>query len=91
VLPDSNLAQAARVAEKIRGLCADHILEFDTGELTFTASFGVASLEAPSGPNGAAAEALLRQADAALYRSKREGRNRVTVTERIRTDPRAAR
>ncbi|HTY95054.1 MAG TPA: diguanylate cyclase [Steroidobacteraceae bacterium] len=91
VLPDTDLAQAVDIAEKIRGQCEARAVATLAGELQFTASFGVAALDAGSGPNGAAAEALLRQADAALYRSKREGRNRVTVADRIRAEPRAGR
>ena len=82
VLPDTDLAQAVKVAEKLRELCAGSVLRTLSGEVRYTASFGVAALDSSPGPNGAAAEALLRQADAALYRSKREGRNRVTVCDR---------
>jgi two-component system cell cycle response regulator len=82
VLPDTDLAQAVKVAEKLRELCAGSVLRTPSGEVRYTASFGVAALDSSPGPNGAAAEALLRQADAALYRSKREGRNRVTVCDR---------
>jgi diguanylate cyclase (GGDEF)-like protein len=81
VLPDTDLAAAVAVAEKIRRLCEHGALATDAGELKFTASFGVAALAGGAEPNAAAAEALLRRADAALYRSKREGRNLVTVAE----------
>jgi two-component system cell cycle response regulator len=82
VLPDTDLAAAVKVAEEIRTRCERGALATDAGELKFTASFGVAALAGNAAAHGAAAEALLREADAALYRSKREGRNRVSVADR---------
>jgi two-component system cell cycle response regulator len=91
VLPATDLAGAVKVAEKIRTLCAGSVVHTESGDLKFTVSFGVAALAAGAGPNGAAAEELLRHADAALYCSKREGRNRVTVADRIKADQRSGR
>jgi two-component system, cell cycle response regulator len=87
VLPDTDLTAAVIVAEKIRALCANGVVTTEAGDLKFTVSFGVATLASGAGPPGAAAEALLRDADAALYRSKREGRNRVSVSGRIMDRP----
>ncbi len=78
VLPETDLNGAAKTAEKIRSCCATTPFATAAGGIVVTASFGVASLDA-GGSIAAAAEALLREADGALYRSKHEGRNRVTV------------
>ena len=81
VLPDTGLARAAEVAEQLRELCAGSVVRTQSSEVRYTASFGVAALENDTLSPGAAAESVLRRADAALYRSKREGRNRVTVAD----------
>ena len=81
VLPDTDLARAAEVAEQLRKLCAGSVVRTQSSEVRYTASFGVAALENDTLSPGAAAESVLRRADAALYRSKREGRNRVTVAD----------
>jgi two-component system cell cycle response regulator len=78
VLPETGLAEAAQVAEKIRGACSAAPMMTGGGELKVTSSFGVAATPAGKTPLGA--EALLRSADDALYRSKRGGRNCVTVS-----------
>jgi len=82
VLPETDLAGAAVAAEKLRALCAERPFPTSTGEIAVTASFGVAELriESLTQSDDASAQALLRRADAALYTSKNEGRNRVTVT-----------
>jgi len=79
VLPETDAGGAAIVAEKIRAQCAAVPMPLASGELTVTSSFGVAALSTGNlSPEAAAAE-MLREADAALYNSKHEGRNRVTV------------
>jgi diguanylate cyclase (GGDEF)-like protein len=88
VLPQTDLAGAVSTAEKIRSQCAAAPFLTAAGALSVTASFGVAGLAVEGEPVGAAAETLLRQADAALYRSKKEGRNRVAVADRLRLEPR---
>jgi len=77
VLPETQLLGAHAVAERMRRLCADTAVELADTHLVVTASFGVATIDgvAPSNEDG---EALLRQADEALYESKQAGRNRVT-------------
>ena len=82
VMTETDLSGAARAAEKIREACASEPMPISTGPLEVTASFGVAALSAVPQSAESAAAALLREADAALYTSKHEGRNRVTVAGR---------
>ncbi|HVY80107.1 MAG TPA: diguanylate cyclase [Steroidobacteraceae bacterium] len=79
VLPETDCSGAAVAAEKVRAACAERPMPISTGALTVTSSFGVAGL--PKAPMSveAAAAAMMRDADAALYTSKHAGRNRVTV------------
>ncbi len=82
VMPETDLNGAAKAAEKIRERCACAPMPLSTGDLEVTASFGVAALSTVPQSIESAASALLREADAALYTSKHEGRNRVTVAGR---------
>jgi two-component system cell cycle response regulator len=79
VLPETDASGAAIVAEKIRATCAGSPMQLASGDLLVTSSFGVAALSSGSQSADAAAAEMLREADAALYNSKHEGRNRVTV------------
>src|SRR5690554_1409922 len=74
LLPDSDLDAALIVGERVRHAAEAH--EFRIGDHRFavTLSVGVASNKTA----GNAPAELLHQADAMLYRSKREGRNRVS-------------
>ncbi len=67
---------AAVMAERIRMRIEAAVFE-DTPDLRVTASFGVAQLQ-----SGATAADTLRDADEALYRAKRNGRNRVELAGR---------
>lgn len=72
ILPDTELETARRVAERIRRVVEAH--PFPNRQMTI--SIGVASWHAGAEPNQ-----LIQEADLALYRAKREGRNRVCVAE----------
>jgi two-component system cell cycle response regulator len=82
VLPETDLVGAGIAAEKIRGACADAPMPLASGDLQVTSSFGVAALSKPTESPDVAAAAMLKEADTALYTSKHEGRNRVTVAGR---------
>jgi two-component system cell cycle response regulator len=75
VMPDTGLARAYHVAERLRAGIARQPFTLDAMAtvLDVTASVGVASLEGA----GDSPEGLLSRADQALYRAKRDGRNRV--------------
>ena len=74
VLPETDLATAERIGERIRRAVASKPFNPGSGcTLTITASLGVASI----GSGDDSAEGLLKRADRALYRAKNEGRNRV--------------
>jgi len=75
VLRGTGTPQAAALGERIRATFADCGLETLAGPVTCTVSIGVAACEQPAD----GFEALLGQADAALYAAKRDGRNRVAV------------
>ncbi len=77
ILPETNLDGAMRVAEIIRGsISSKELKQRNTGENygTITVSIGVSRLR----PESDTLPSLIKRADDALYRSKREGRNRVT-------------
>lgn len=77
VLPETPLLGAYAVAERMRRMCSETPVELPGTRLLVTASFGVATIDGVAA-SSEDAEAMLRQADQALYESKRAGRNRVT-------------
>jgi diguanylate cyclase len=87
LLPGSTLAQAIKVAEKIRGRVAGKTIfnrktNQDLGQVTL--SLGVAEYTI-----GESADHMVRRADDALYLAKREGRNCVRTQQSIpqKADP----
>jgi two-component system, cell cycle response regulator len=78
VLPQTSLEGAQAAAEKVREVCAGEPMKSSVGPINVTVSLGVATLKAEDDSERASAD-ILRRADAALYGSKRDGRNRVTV------------
>lgn len=74
LMPDTDFRQAQSVAERVRMAVAEKPFESANGRpLTVTCSVGVALNEHGSD----SPESILKRADVALYRAKREGRNRV--------------
>ncbi|MFA6267743.1 MAG: PleD family two-component system response regulator [Pseudolabrys sp.] len=75
VMPETDLAVAGMVAERIRRRIAGEPFSIQQGatSLDVTISIGIAAL----GGTGDTAATMLKRADQALYRAKRDGRNRV--------------
>jgi diguanylate cyclase (GGDEF)-like protein len=72
VLPGTDLAGGAQVAERIRAALAGRMVLVDGTPIPVTASFGVAAV-----PPEKTASELFAAADTALYEAKRAGKNRV--------------
>jgi diguanylate cyclase (GGDEF)-like protein len=75
LLPETDIDGARALAERCRErLASMPIVVGGAKAINVTASFGIATRGA-----GATVEELLHAADDALYRAKRDGRNRVEV------------
>jgi two-component system, cell cycle response regulator len=80
VLPETSYEQALDVARKLRALVANKPFRVQGRDIDVTASFGLCGLDRVPVGERKLAEQVLKVADAALYRSKNSGRNRVTAT-----------
>jgi diguanylate cyclase (GGDEF)-like protein len=76
ILPEATLEGARAAAERVRAAIAECVVEYDGERLRVTASAGCATL-VPGVPRNA--DQLMYAADAALYRAKKLGRDRVEV------------
>jgi diguanylate cyclase (GGDEF)-like protein len=75
VLPNSNVNDAERFAERLRGLVEGQAVRAGAQSLRATISVGIARVQG----DDASVEAVIARADGALYRAKASGRNRVDV------------
>jgi two-component system cell cycle response regulator len=80
VLPETPYASALEVARRLRAGVSRIPFKIEGGDVVITASFGLCSIERVRAGERQLAQRLLKAADAALYRSKNDGRNRVTAT-----------
>jgi len=77
LLPECSLEQVLTRADQLRTAVASAASDGDDLDIQISASFGVAC----SIRSGYELHLLLAHADEALYRAKREGRNRVRVSD----------
>ena len=77
VMPGTSARVAGHIADRIRRAFVESTLATGDQSVRTTVSGGIAAAEA-----GATLEQLLSAADAALYRAKAKGRNRIELTER---------
>lgn len=77
VLPETDFESAMLSTERLRRIVSERVTAYHEQEIRITASFGVVGLN-PSAENQVTPyEAMIDQADKALYQAKEKGRNRV--------------
>ncbi|MBV1914690.1 MAG: GGDEF domain-containing protein [Pseudomonadales bacterium] len=74
LLPETPMVDAKTIVERVRSAVDQRTVVFEGGEITYSASFGVAQAQP-----GLPLEKTVGQADKALYHAKKEGKNRVEV------------
>ena len=73
LMPHTSCEHALPIAERLRQRIAEHLRQLGTLGAGATISGGLSELE----PGDASYEEVLKRADDALYRAKRDGRNRI--------------
>ncbi len=76
LLPDTGTESAYRIAERIRRRVENLLVRHNENDIRFTVSTGISCYD--KGDDSIAP--LLERADSALYRAKREGRNRTLIS-----------
>ena len=79
LLPKTRIDQASVLAERLQKAVEQIQLEIDRGSISRTASIGITSTQ--SGTMNV--DEIIRQADAAMYRAKQDGGNRVVVWDHV--------
>lgn len=79
VLPDTEAAGAARVAERLRRALDEASVAFGEHVMHVTSSIGVATLECAHDSHEQSLAQLITDADRALYEAKHRGRNRIAT------------
>ena len=90
VLPETGRGGAWQAAERIRKRVSEMIIPVKEGTIQITSSFGISGFEENNSAANISANALIAEADKCLYQAKREGRNRVVLSELDKTSCRSA-
>jgi two-component system cell cycle response regulator len=77
VLPETTVANAEAVGEKLRISVSNQPVHSEAGQINITASFGVTGFDPVTKSAPVTLEQMLKTADRNLYQAKNEGRNRV--------------
>ncbi len=77
ILPGAGNATVREVAERIRRVVESTTISVDQSEIRVTISLGAVTLDAEASTR---LDDVIRQADAAMYESKKSGRNKLTVS-----------
>ena len=77
VLPSTPLDGAARLAERLRKVVADHKITTDGNDISIKSSFGVTGFNSETLNTKISAEKIIGAADKYLYQAKETGRNKV--------------
>jgi two-component system cell cycle response regulator len=78
VMPETRIAIAKKIAERVRAAVANAPFPIQKGASTLPVTVSIGVAESQGALN---AEALFKLADQALYQSKSSGRNRVTARD----------
>lgn len=79
VLPETDQTGALALAERIRQAVEDQATVVNGISIHITASFGIGCFGFLTGEEKITPDELIKTADKSLYRSKQDGRNRVTI------------
>jgi two-component system, cell cycle response regulator len=79
VLPETRWAAAREAATRLRETISGSPFTLERRGVRVSASFGICGIDRVRAGERGLAQRMLKIADAALYRSKKEGRDRVTV------------
>ena len=74
VIPGADILDASAICERILSRIENVVVEWQTNNINITVSLGVSTF---TGDEKDDVDGLINNADAALYRAKKEGRNRV--------------